>query len=489
MMRRLHQWWLETVLVYAAFAGLVAAGELKSPPPVPVTFYKHIAPIVFQHCTGCHRAGEVAPFPLISYEDVRKRAKQIARVVESRVMPPWMAEPGHGEFIGARRLDDAQVAAIRHWVEQGAVEGDVADCPPPPAFTDGWHLGTPDRVVTMAEAFSVPAEGQDIYRTFVIPFENAEDQYVAAVEYRPSNRKVVHHAVLYLDNAGRARKKDAEDPAPGFRTFGGPGVPTTGGLGIWAPGMTPRPTPEGTARLLRKNSDLLLQLHFHPSGKPEVEKSSVAIYFAKTPPVRSLVGFAVGTYKIDIPAGKKDHRVSQSMTLPVDIELLGTFPHAHLICRTMKATATLPDGRVEPLIWIKDWNFDWQDHYQFITPLKLPKGTRIHVEFSYDNSDANPRNPSHPPKRVRYGEQTTDEMAILFCQAICASKADALRLVSANPGFGSIANAFGGSESLDQDISAEQVKEAIRRFDRDGDGKLNEVERADALKARSEGKL
>jgi len=247
--------------------------------------------------------------------------------------------------------------------------------------------------------------------------------------------------------------------------------------------MTPRPLPDGIARVLRKNSDLVLQTHFHPSGKQEVEQSSLGIYFAKKTPERTLTGLAVGSRAIDIQPGDKDYTVRQSLVLPVDVEMIGTTPHAHLVCKSVKAEATLPDGQKKPLIWIKDWDFAWQEQYQYAAPLKLPKGTKIDVEFKYDNSADNVRNPSNPPKRVRNGEQTTDEMAILFGQVICATKADSIKLLASMNVFGAIANAFAGGESP---VSAANIKEAIKRFDKDGDGKLNAAERAEAFKALQE---
>lgn len=470
----------------ALWALLLAGGTRASDVPSPtgaITFNKHIAPLVFQHCATCHHEGEVAPFPLMNFDDVKKRAKQIVRVTQDRFMPPWKAEPGFGEFAGTRHLTDAQIATFKQWADQGALEGTPADLPRAPVFQDGWQLGQPDLVIKMKDAYTVPAEGRDIYRCFVIPIDTAEDKYVSAVEFRPSNRKVVHHAIFYLDNTGAARKKDAEDAAPGYRSFGGPGFLPSGGLGGWAPGMTPRPLPDGIARVLRKNSDLVLQTHFHPSGKQEVEQSSLGIYFAKKTPERTLTGLAVGSRAIDIQPGDKDYTVRQSLVLPVDVEMIGTTPHAHLVCKSVKAEATLPDGQKKPLIWIKDWDFAWQEQYQYAAPLKLPKGTKIDVEFKYDNSADNVRNPSNPPKRVRNGEQTTDEMAILFGQVICATKADSIKLLASMNVFGAIANAFAGGESP---VSAANIKEAIKRFDKDGDGKLNAAERAEAFKALQE---
>ena len=390
----------------------------------PLTFNKDIAPIVYQNCAACHRDGDVAPFALLSYDDVKKRAKQIAAVTHSRYMPPWKAEPGWGEFEGERRLTDAQIAALRKWADEGCVEGDPADAIAPPKFVDGWRLGTPDLILKMPESYAVAAEGRDVFRCFVLPTNLVEDKYVQAVEYHPSDRAVVHHALFFLDSSGSARKKDEKDPGPGFTSFGGPGFIPTGGLGGWAPGAFPQKLPDGTARLLKKGSDVVIQTHFHPTGKVEHEQSELGIYFAKKKPERIIAGLTLGNRNIDIPAGQADYKATATFVTPIDVELEGITPHAHLVCKDMKATATLPDGSEKKLLWIKDWDFNWQGQYQYVKPIRLPKGTTINMEYLYDNSADNFRNPNTPPKRVHFGEQTADEMAFLFCSVVAEHPAE-----------------------------------------------------------------
>lgn len=433
------------------------------------TFNKDIAPILYKNCAGCHHDGEVAPFSLLTYDDAKKHAAQIVKVTHKRFMPPWKAELGYGDFADPRRLTDAQILLIKKWVDEGAPEGNAASRMPPPKFTSDWHLGKPDMVVEMTESYTVPAEGKDIYRCFVVPINNTEEKYVSAVEYRPGNRSVVHHALLFLDNTGQARKKDDADPAPGYSSGGGPGFVPSGGLGGWAPGLTPRRYPEGVAAVIEKGSDLVIQTHFHPTGKIENEKSSVALYFAKRPPTRILIGSGLTSINIDIPAGEKNFKASASVTLPVDTEWVSITPHAHLLCREIKADYILPTGVKKPLIWIKDWDFDWQDQYQFRTPLRLPKGTKIEMEFTYDNSADNERNPSSPPKRVRLGEQTTDEMALLFMNAAVANKGDGMKLVKSMFGQ-SIANGlqenYDRINSLPPDERDKAIRDALERFKR-----------------------
>jgi mono/diheme cytochrome c family protein len=390
-------------------------------PATKLTFTHDIVPIVYANCVSCHRDGEVAPFPLISYNDLKKRADQIVDVTGSHYMPPWKAEPGYGHFVGERRLTDAQIKAIADWVAQGCAEGDPNSLPPLPKFPTGWTLGEPDLIVKSPKPFTVKADGnngRDVYRCFVVPLNLTEDKYVTAVEFHPGNRKVVHHAIFYLDNTGTARRREAAntDGQPGYTTFGGPGFTPTGGLGGWAPGAMPTPLPEGWGKLLAKGSDLVIQTHFHPDGKEETEQSSLGIYFAKKKPTRIAAGYALGSFWINIPAGDPSYVVTAKMTVPIDVDLVGITPHAHLICKDMQATATLPGGQKEPLIWIKDWDFNWQGEYRYVTPLKLPAGTVIDMKYTYDNSDKNFRNPNDPPKPVHFGEQTTDEMAFLFLQ-------------------------------------------------------------------------
>jgi hypothetical protein len=434
-----------------------------------VTFNRDVAPIVFNHCATCHRPGEVAPFTLASYRDVSKRAQQIAEVVESRYMPPWKAGGPHGQFVGDRRLTGEQIRTIRAWVDAGAPEGDAADLPPLPQFAEGWQLGQPDLVVTTPEPFTVPAEGRDVYHCFVVPLDLPQDVYVTALELRPSNRKVVHHTLLYLDANGAARALDAASPGPGYPRVGGPGFLPTGGLGGWAPGVSPRHLPDGVGRPVKKGSDLILHTHFHPSGKPESEQTSVGLYFAKRIPAKVLATIPRGSRNIDIAPGESDYTVRDSFTVPADVTLAGLFPHAHLICKSIRVTATFADGEERQLISIKDWDWDWQDQYQYADPIQVPRGTRVDMEFVYDNSAGNPENPSNPPKRVRFGEQTTDEMAFVFFHILTDRGAEGLA-------FRGGRRARGGNDGW-------LMRRLLERFDANKNGRLDRDEREAARRA------
>ena len=276
-----------------------------------------------------------------------------------------------------------------------------------------------------------PLSGRDIYRCFVIPIPIDANKTVAAVEFRPGNRRVVHHALLYLDSTGAAREKDESESGPGYASFGGPGILPTGGLGGWAPGAMPRLLPDGMGKFLRKGSDLVLQIHYHPDGKAETDQSSVGIYFTKKPAKKIVGGIAVRTRNLDIPPGEaRYHTTASSQPLPVDVDAIGIAPHMHYIGKEMRVVAVAPDGKSTPLIWIKDWDFNWQGQYQFRSPVRLAKGTVIQLDAYYDNSADNPANPTKPPRRVRWGEQTTDEMCLLGVQVVTDNLADLRKVIA-----------------------------------------------------------
>ncbi|MBY0586844.1 redoxin domain-containing protein [bacterium] len=379
--------------------------------PSSITYDRDVAPILFANCAECHRAGEVAPFELLSYDDAAKRAEFIAEMTSSQKMPPWKARPDFGHFMGERILNELDRQVLVDWAKNGAKEGSSEDLPPAPSFSTGWQLGEPDLVIKMPEPYPVYASGNDINRFFVIPIDIPEDKYVVGVEFRPGNPRVVHHAILYLDRSGNARKRDEAEPGPGFEGFVATEVRGGGVLGFWAPGYTPRFYPQGVGQKLFTKTDLALQIHYHPSGKEEIDQSQVGIHFADKPVEKTVGGLALINFDVNIPAGESRHKMTHSFTTPVDLEIIDVTPHMHVIGTEMKATATLPDGSVIPLIH-SNWDFNWQDVYRFRDVIHLPKGTRLDLEAYFDNSDKNPFNPNSPPAFVGFGEQTTDEMCI-----------------------------------------------------------------------------
>ena len=380
-----------------------------------VTFANDIAPIIYQNCTTCHRQGEVAPFALSSYQDAKKRARQIALVTGSRLMPPWKAA-SHGEFQGERRLTQSQIALLQRWADTGTSEGNPTLAPSTPHFPVGWALGLPDLVIGPAQAYTVAAEGRDIYRCYVIPTGFAEDRYVSTIDVHPGNRAVVHHAIAYVDTSGTARQLEAKanDGSPGYPEAGGIGFLPSGMLGGWAPGALPHRLPADTGILLPKGADVVLEVHYHKDGKPETDHTQVALYFNKQTVSRPMHLFPLANVDLHIPPGDKDYVLRATLPVIFDATLLTIFPHMHVLGRQMTVKATLPDGTKKLLIDVPDWDFNWQGFYAYQKPVHLPAGSRVDLVAHYDNSPDNPRNPNNPPKLVTWGEQTTDEMCLCY---------------------------------------------------------------------------
>lgn len=388
-----------------------------------VTFNKDVAPIIYDHCASCHHAGQAGPFELLSYKDVQRHAETIRVVVESKYMPPWKPVDTGIQFSNHRQLLPEQSATLLKWIEQGCIEGD-GNAPKPPEFPDGWSLGKPDLVVKMDRAFSVPADGPDLYRSFVLPVNLPEDKWIKAMELRPTARNVVHHALFFIADSSSLRNGVEKDGQPGFRGMNfmrgseflsGGADRLSRGLGGYVPGAVPNLLPGDLARFLPKGSDIVMQTHFHPSGKAEQEQAELAIYFSDVAPSHMLVPiqlpplFGAGA-GIDIPAGEANYQVTDELTLPIDVSAIEIGGHAHYICKKIRLDATLPTGHSLCLLKIDDWDLDWQDQYLFRTPIDLPKGTKLSTTIVYDNSKENPENPFSPPQRIAWGRESTDEM-------------------------------------------------------------------------------
>ena len=386
-----------------------------------VTFNQDVAPILFEHCSGCHRPGEITPFSVLSFSDVYPWAWLIGVVTATRYMPPWPPETvGHLRFKDERRLSDKDIGTIKTWIEQGAQEGDASHLPPLPREPSEWILGKPDLVVELPGTYILPSDTKgDIYRNFVLPVPLDSARWVKAVQIKPGSKQVVHHAIMQVDRVGAARRLDAQDKIIGFDGMDLGGAENPGGHFIgWAPGKTPTIAPEDMPWSIEPGTDLVLQLHMLPNGLTENIRPRVGLYFTDQPAKRQPFGIFLRSSKIDIAPGKADYTVEKSLTLPVDVTVLGIFPHAHYIGRDIWAGAHLPDGNEITLIHIKHWDFGWQDEYRYKKPVLLPAGTQIKMRFVYDNSEDNPRNPNNPPKRVTSGNLSTDEMAILMLQVI-----------------------------------------------------------------------
>ena len=443
-----------------------AAEKLANDENVP-TFNQHVASIVHEKCASCHRPGQTGPFSLIDYKDVARRSETIMAVIESGYMPPWKPVNHNIAYRNDRRLTKAEKAILKKWIEGGKPPGPGRP-PTPQKFADGWSLGEPDMVVDMVGAYEVPASGPDVYRSFVFPVKLAKDKWIKAIEYRPTAKRAVHHAIFFIDRDGNARKLDGADGKPGIEGMeflaGGPlqmndaksgseklqgllsrfrrstvagghsnavgedfAKRVSLGLGGYAPGTTPTLLPDDLAYFLPKGSDIVMQTHFHPSGKVETEKGRIAIYFADRPPSKTMVpiqipamfGLGVG---LRVPAGEENYRVTESMTLPVDVQLVSIGAHAHYICTQASMVARLPDGRSATLLEIDDWDLDWQDRYYFKDQITLPAGTVLTAELVYDNSTANPENPNYPPQEIRWGRQSGDEMGSVSIMAVAAKR-------------------------------------------------------------------
>ena len=387
-----------------------------------ITFTKHVAPILWRNCVSCHRPGQIGPFSLLTYKDAAKRAAFLCDVAVSGRMPPWKPHAGVGVFLDPLRLSVTETETLERWAETGRKPGNPADLPPLPQFNDGWQLGEPDIILTMPTPYQIPAEGPDIYRSFSLPYPLGQDVTINGVEFRPGNRRVVHHSRIHVDETGDASRRERDDPEPGFVGWTG----TDGrfdlpypGLGAWTPGMTARFAPDGVGRLIRCGSDVVLQIHYHPTGKPETDKSSIGLFIAKKPATKTMAGYTLCTDRLDIPPGEKRHKVILSTKIKADIHLYTVVPHAHHLCREFRLAATLPDGTTQPLLWITDWDMDWQDQYRYARSVRLPRGAIVTLAAYFDNSEDNPRNPNKPSRRVRYGVETKDEMCACHLEFLC----------------------------------------------------------------------
>jgi Tfp pilus assembly protein PilF/mono/diheme cytochrome c family protein len=422
---RAHRIFIDSVVLAAAVVALsawpVAQGAREA-----ITYSETIAPILFEHCVQCHRPGGLAPFSLIDYEAARDRAAHIAAATRRRDMPPWKPVAPEGAFQGERRLTSAQIDLIDRWAAAGAPEGKPAARPVPPDFGEGgWQLGAPDMVVRLPEPYGVPAGTSDIYRKFALPVPLEEARWIRAVEVRPGSNGAIHHARIMIDSTGHARDLDAADPLPGYDGFMADSAEFPRGhvLG-WAPGRTATALPDSLSWPLAPGSDLVLQLHMLPRSAPVSVAPEVGLYFAATPATLNPVAAILNTLTIDIPAGDATHVVLDRYRLPVAVDLLAIYPHAHYLAREIHATAILPDNSERTLIRIDDWDYNWQDEYRYLEPVRLPAGTRVEMRYVYDNSAANSRNPHHPPLAVRFGPKATDEMAQLMLQVLTVDPAD-----------------------------------------------------------------
>ena len=393
-----------------------------------ITFNEHVAPIIFDHCVSCHRPEESAPFSLLTYDEVAQRAGQIVEVTQSGYMPPWLPKHGYGEFKGSRGLSAEQIRLIEQWMALGLPEGRQNDLPQQPKFVTGWQLGKPDMVLRMPDPYALRPDGSDVFHNFVLPIPIDSSRFVRALELRPGNKQIVHHANMLVDNTGACRQLDRQESGPGYSGMENLNTAyrPAGHFLSWKVGTVPFAGYAEKTWQVDPGTDLVINMHMLPSGKSEQVQAEVGFYFSDKPPTDpelNLIQLEADS-KLDIPAEQEVFTVTDEFLLPVDVKVLGVYPHAHLLGKDLQGYALLPDGRKEWLIWIDEWDWNWQAVYRYQAPISLPKGTVLVMRYTYDNSASNPRNPNSPPQRVVAGNRTEDEMAHLWIQVLPENNLD-----------------------------------------------------------------
>lgn len=386
-------------LVVGVCSLFVFGVSASSSPSARVTFTRDVAPILYNRCVECHRAGEVAPMALITYNETRPWAKAIKQKVVDRSMPPWLASPENDHFKNNRRLSQKEIDTISAWVDAGAQKGNDEDLPAPPKFEQGWAIGKPDAVISLDQEVPVPAEGVIPYKYFTVQTDFKEDKWVQAAEIRAGNRKVVHHIIVFVQQPGARSAQPGEGRGRGVKLCG------------FAPGEQPKVFPPGTARLIKKGSTLTFQMHYTPNGEATTDRSYIGLIFSKTPVQKiALTGTATNA-RFVIPPGEANYEVRSSWTAPDDVRIIDLMPHMHVRGKDFTYTAVYPDGRSEVVLRVPKYDFNWQLLYQFKEPLFFPKGARLDCVAHFDNSARNKYNPD-PTKEVRWGDQTWEEMMI-----------------------------------------------------------------------------
>lgn len=433
-----------TVLLLQRGSETAAAGRLsnaKRTQSTP-TFNKEVVRLFQQNCQSCHHPGDIAPFSLMSYKEARPWAASIREQVLTKAMPPWKPLPGCGDFKEARALTQDAINTIVAWVDGGAPEGSAADLPAPLQFTEGWPLGQPD-FIAQTETYT-PPPGKDTYRCFSVPTaELRGDRWLQGLDVQPGNRKVVHHVIAYADPLGKSVELDQKEAGPGYTCFGGPGFDISFGLnevlsgsspmlGGWAPGSRGYFAPEGNGIKLPSstNARVVLQVHYHPTAEAETDQTAVGFYFAQKPVSKAMLPLPLVNQSFAIPAGAKAHQVTARFTATGFAgKILGITPHMHLLGKQIKVEMTQPGQPTQCLVNVPNWNFNWQGSYLYQNPIPFAANSRVDLTCVFDNSTENPFQPNSPPKVVRWGEETTDEMALAFV----AFTLDALTIPTSSP--------------------------------------------------------
>jgi hypothetical protein len=406
-------------------ASLPALAAASSKP----VFYKDVLPILQNRCQQCHRAGEIAPMPFRTYAETRPWAKAIREAVVSRKMPPWFADPSYGHFANDRSLSKTEIQTLVDWVAAGAPAGDGKDAPPPRKWPEGWIIGTPDTIFEMPANFPIPARGAVEYQYLIMPTHFAADKWIERVEVRPSSRATVHHAVAYIREPGSQWLKG--EPSGGMFSLpptaehrpNPKSFTTSDILMVYSPGNSSETWPPGLGKKIKAGSDLVLQMHYTPNGTATADRTSIGIIFARETPRQAVLTLQMGNDRFVIPPGDPDYRVSVSGTLPNDALLIGLLPHMHLRGKAFEYLILGPNGAVETLLKVSNYDFHWQLNYRLAEPRLLRSGTRLEWVGYFDNSRNNPRNPD-PSAEVRFGEQSWEEMMIGFFDVLVDAGVD-----------------------------------------------------------------
>ncbi|MCC6600506.1 MAG: T9SS type A sorting domain-containing protein [Crocinitomicaceae bacterium] len=388
-----------------------------------VNFSEHIAPIIFDHCTKCHREGEIGPMPLTTYEEVYAYAGNIEYVTSIRNMPPWMPDHNYSSFRDENWLSEEEINLISEWVENEMPQGDPELQPPAPVFPSGSQIGVPDLVLTMAEPYLHHGLNADQYQIFVIPTGMTEDKDIEAIEVRADNKSICHHAILGIDTTGTAATLDADDEEYGYTQFGGYGFdPADPFFGAWVPGANPLVYPPTIGKKIFAGADLLLQMHYGPSSIDQTDQTSVNIFFADDPIQRYVVTYPISPNDLDQPFVIPPNTVKTfhgKVEVPFSVSLIGVAPHGHLLCSSYEVYAVSPNEQdTIPMIHIPEWNFNWQGLYAYPNMKLIPQGYTVHCIGTFDNTANNPSNPNIPPEWVSWGESTYDEMYLCFLQFV-----------------------------------------------------------------------
>ena len=407
-------------LTALGIGALGIAASLPLAAASPVTFTKDVAPILYQRCAECHRPGQTAPMPLLSFEQARPWAKAIREKVLEGAMPPWLAAPGHGKFENERRLPRREVETLVAWVDGGAMRGNDKDLPPLPKFEEGWTLGKPDAVIALPDEVGVPADGVVPYKYITALTHFTEDHWIQAAEIRPGNRGVVHHVIVFVRDAAAAAAPAASAPPAAAARDGAvrESAADEGGslrglvkLAGFAPGEQPKVYPAGTAKLVKAGASLVFQMHYTPNGTAATDRTYIGLFFAREPVRRKVLTATATNRSFVIPAGDANYEVRSSWTAKEDVRIVDLMPHMHYRGKDFRYTAVFPDGRSEVILDVPKYDFNWQLLYRFQSAFVLPQGGRIDCVAHFDNSPRNRYNPD-PGKDVRWGPQTWEEMMI-----------------------------------------------------------------------------